>query len=87
MSTKAQVVPLNYPPQSGKGAETQATITKRVDGGHLADDSRSTQHIPVNGAEWGESGFRALPGDRLFYTQLGGSDAASAVESHIAGGI
>ena len=87
MSYRMQAVPLNYPSQSGKGAETQATTTKCVHGGHLADDSRSTQHNPVIGAEWAESGLQALPGDRLFYIQLGGSDAASAIESHIAGGV
>ena len=83
MMHRVQAVPLNYPSQPGIGAETQATARSCVQVIHLANDSRSTQHIPVTGAEWGESGPRAMPGDRLFYVQLGGSDAVSAVELSI----
>ena len=78
-----QAVPLNYPSVFGKGAQTQATVTKRVHGGHLADDSRYTQHIPVNGAEWGESARIYARNIR----QLGALRVVGAVESHIAGGI
>ena len=81
MSTKVQAVPLNYPSQSGKGAESPVFITKRVHGGHLANDSRSTQHIPVNGAEWGES----APTNPESFQALGNPRAVGAVESHIDG--
>ena len=78
---KVQAVPLNYPSVFAEGAETPATITKRVHGGHLADDSRSTQHIPVIGAEWAESARIYAQNIR----QLGALRVVGAVESHIAG--
>ena len=83
MMHRMQAVPLNYPLQSGKGAETPVFITKRVHGGHVADDACSTQHIPVNGVEWAESRLRALE----CYVTLGSPRAVGAVESHIAGGV
>ena len=82
MMHRMQAVPLNYPSQSDKGAETPVLITKRGDGGHLADDSRHTQHNPVNGAEWGESARNRVPDTET----LGAPRAVGAVESHIAGG-
>ena len=76
-----QAVPLNYPSVFGKGAQTQATVTKRVHGGHLASDVCPTQHIRINGVEWGES----APDRSPEYQALGTQPVAGAVESHIAG--
>ena len=81
--TKVQAVPLNYPSVFGKGAQTPATTTKCVHGGHLANDSRYTQYIPVNGAEWAESAPNRVPDTET----LGARRAVGAVESHIAGGV
>ena len=79
MMHRMQAVPLNYPSQSGKCAETPVFITKRVHGGHLADEARYTKHIPLTGVEWGESA-------RIYarhIRQLGALRVVGAVESHI----
>ena len=81
MSIKVQAVPVNYPSQSGKGAETPVFITKRGDGGHLADDVCCTQYIPVTGAEWAESAAT----ESESFQALGALRVVGAVESHIDG--